>query len=146
MSGPTDNPRRGENRREQVGGNAERSIEDRREEIDVGGDPLCGKTLSHGGLHGEGHREPPITVVFSAEAVRDVTENRRPRVHGSIDPMAKSHHPLAGIEKAIHVVFRLRRRADLLEHRHHPFVGTTMKRPRERADRSGDRRVKIRKR
>src|SRR5713226_7895967 len=130
----------GENRREQIGRNAQRIIDRGRIEIDVGMKVFLGE---HDFGDPFAHLNPFRVAELGAEDLGHAFEVRRAGVKHLVDAMADPHDLLFLGEAILHVGIDVVERADFQEHFDHAFVGAAVERPFERADGRGDGRIHV---
>ena len=140
VGGPAGRAGDGEDRREQVGRNAEGIIDGGGIEIDVGLKVLL---LEHDFGDALAHLNPLWLADLRAENLSHALEVRRARVEGLVNPMANAHDFLPLRQRVGDVGIDAVERADFLQHFDDPLVGAAVERPLQGADRAGDGRIHV---
>ena len=138
MCGPAGSARDREDRREQVGRNAERVVHGGGVEIDVRVEVLFAQHDLGDAL---AHVEPLGFAELGAELLGHALQVRRAGVEHLVNAVADAHDFLFVLQAAGDEVVHLVEVADLLEHLDDALVGSAVQRPLERADGGGDGRV-----
>ena len=132
VRGPAGRPARGEDRREEIGRDAEVAVDRGRVEIDVRVEALL---LEHRPLGRVGDREPVRLAAVVRELLGEPLEDQRARVVRAVERVAEAEELRLALEQLAHRVGRALRRAPLLEELHRRRVRAAVQRA-ARAQRS----------